>query len=156
MSLLMALSIITAILCGIWTYISGIIGLLGWAGFSGCTSFFAAGGKKDGLKASLIANITGVIWAMIAIKLSAMIHIPAAGAIMSGIITFGMCIQAKNKLLAYMPGTFFGCFSTFAANGNWKLVLPSLLLGGLLGYACEWGGNLLFKRVNKKSEKVEV
>lgn len=155
MSSLIALSITTAVLCGGWVYVSGIIGLLGWAGFAGCTSYFASGGKKEGLKASMIANVSGVFWAMIAIKFTEMLNFPAAGAIMSAIITFAMCAQAKKKWLAYIPGTFFGSFSTFAANGEWKLVLPSLLLGGLLGYACQWTGEWLFKASNKENGKIE-
>lgn len=155
MSSLIALSLTTAVLCGVWVYVAGIVGLLGWAGFSGCTSFFAAGGKREGLKKSIIANITGVIWAMIAMKLTPVLNIPAAGAIMTTVITFGMCAQAKNKWLEYIPGTFFGSFSTFAANGDWKVVLPSLLLGGILGYACEWSGAWLFKVVNKDNTKAE-
>ena len=41
------LSIVTAILCGIWSYLSGIVGLIAWAGFAGCTTYFATG--KHGL-----------------------------------------------------------------------------------------------------------
>ena len=38
-----ALSITTAILCGIWAYVAGIAGLISWAGFAGCTTYFASG-----------------------------------------------------------------------------------------------------------------
>lgn len=31
MSSLCALSIVTAVLCGIWSYLAGIAGLIGWA-----------------------------------------------------------------------------------------------------------------------------
>lgn len=41
MSSLCALSIVTAVLCGIWSYLAGIVGLIGWAGFAGCTTYFA-------------------------------------------------------------------------------------------------------------------
>ena len=43
MSSLCALSIVTAVLCGIWSYLAGIAGLIGWAGFAGCTTYFACG-----------------------------------------------------------------------------------------------------------------
>lgn len=43
MSSLCALSIVTAVLCGIWSYLAGIVGLIGWAGFAGCTTYFACG-----------------------------------------------------------------------------------------------------------------
>jgi hypothetical protein len=59
---LTALSITTAILCGIWTVLSPSLGLLGWAGFAGCTAFFAAGGKFEGFKSAIITNLSGVFW----------------------------------------------------------------------------------------------
>lgn len=150
MSSLIALSITTAILCAIWTYLSGVIGILGWIGFAGCTSFFAAGGKKEGFKASIVANITGVFWAMVTIKLSGVLSFSLGAAIATGLITFIMCAQAKNKYLAFIPGTFVGSFSTFAASGDWKSVLIGLILGAILGYACEWTGNKLYEKVKKE------
>lgn len=154
MSSLTALSLTTGILCGIWVYFCGAIGILGWVGFAGCTSFFAAGGKKEGFKASVAANISGVFWAMVIIKVSSMLNFPLAGAIMTAVITFIMCIQAKIKYFAFIPGTFVGSFSTFAANGDWKAVLPVLLMGAILGYSCEWTGTWLHKYL-EKPEKVE-
>ncbi|AAO36308.1 DUF1097 domain-containing protein [Clostridium tetani] len=150
MSSLIALSITTAILCAIWTYLSGVIGILGWIGFAGCTSFFAAGGKKEGFKASIVANISGVFWAMITIKLSSILNFNSGAAIATGLITFVMCAQAKNKYLAFIPGTFLGSFSTFAASGDWKAVLSGLICGAFLGYACEWTGNKLYEKVEKE------
>lgn len=147
MSSLIALSITTAILCGIWTYLSSVIGILGWIGFAGCTSFFAAGGKKEGFKVSIIANISGVFWAIVTIKLSSILNFNIGPAIATGIITFIMCAQAKNKYLAFIPGTFVGSFSTFAASGNWRVVLLGLMCGALLGYSCEWTGNRLYEKV---------
>ncbi|BDR67559.1 hypothetical protein N072000002_16740 [Clostridium tetani] len=149
MSSLIALSITTAIFCAIWTYLSGVIGILGWIGFAGCTSFFAAGGKKEGFKASIVANISGVFWAMITIKLSSILNFNSGVAIATGLITFVMCAQAKNKYLAFIPGTFVGSFSTFAAAGDWKVVLLGLICGAFLGYTCEWTGNKLYEKVKK-------
>lgn len=42
-----------------------------------------------------------------------------------------------------------GCFSTFAGEGNWKILIPSLFLGALLGVGCELGGDLLFSIFGK-------
>ncbi|KAJ50053.1 hypothetical protein BD780_002500 [Clostridium tetanomorphum] len=151
MSSLIALSITTAIFCGVWAYLSGIIGLISWAGFAGCTSFFAAGEKKEGFKVSIIANISGVFWAIVIIKVSNLLSFPIAGAIVTTIVTFAMCVQAKFKLFAHIPGTFIGSFSTFATNGNWKAILPTLIIGAILGYICETSGTWLYNLINKNN-----
>jgi hypothetical protein len=44
----------------------------------------------------------------------------------TGVVAFLMCIQAKQMLLSFVPGTFIGACATFAGQGDWKLVVPSL------------------------------
>ncbi|MGK0469204.1 DUF1097 domain-containing protein [Clostridium sp.] len=127
MKKLTVLSLITGILCGLWTASSPSLGLLGWARFAGCTAFFAAGGKLKGFKS----------------------------AITTAVITFVMCIQAKIKLFEFIPGTFIGSFSTFAYGGNWKAVVPALILGAILGLLCESGGTWLFNTTNKNIDSEE-
>ncbi len=107
---------------------------LGWF-FLGCTSYFAAptSGLK-GLGISLITNMTGVFWAMVIIHGSTYVGLEIIGYVITAIVAFFMCIQAKQAWLAYIPGTFIGSCATFAADGNWQLVIPSLLLGGVFGY----------------------
>mgnify|MGYP002755296800 CR=1 FL=1 len=71
MSSLCALSIVTAVLCGIWSYLAGIAGLIGWAGFAGCTTYFACGKHgMSGVKKTMITNLTGVLCGMTIITLS--------------------------------------------------------------------------------------
>ncbi|ETJ36410.1 Inner membrane protein ycdZ, partial [human gut metagenome] len=48
--------------------------------------------------------------------------------------------QAKQLLLSFVPGTFIGACATFAGQGDWKLVLPSLALGLVFGYAMKNSG----------------
>ncbi|WP_434998659.1 DUF1097 domain-containing protein [Vibrio scophthalmi] len=141
MSTLVAISITTAILSGVWGWVAVSFGLLAWAGFLGCTSFFAA--PQEGVKGlliSLITNLTGVFWAMVIIAGSQYVSLEIAGYMLTGLITLFMCLQAKQSWLAYIPGTFIGSCATFAANGDWQLVIPSLLLGGLFGYTMKWSG----------------
>ena len=91
MSSLCALSISTAILCGIWSYLAGATGLIGWAGFAGCTTYFASGKHGiPGLKKTIIPNLTGVLCGMTIIGLSNIV--PALGdlGIWCAIITFVM------------------------------------------------------------------
>lgn len=144
MSQLLPLSIGTALLCGIWVWLSGQFDLLTWGGFAGCTSFFAAGGKITGLKKSLFASLSGVFWAAVIIWLSGVIAFQSA-AFAVGLVTFCMCYQSRIALFSFIPGTFIGCFSTFAANGDYKIIVPALILGIVLGFLCEHSGSILQK-----------
>lgn len=143
---LLYLSIVTAVLCGIWSAISAAIGLIGWAGFAGCTTYFACGEHGfRGVKRSLIPNLAGVICGMSIIGLSNLFPLFDKTGIWCAIITFVMCIISKFHLFSFCPGTFIGCFATFAAGGNWLLLVPSLILGVCLGAACEYGATRLYQ-----------
>ena len=61
-----------------------------------------------------------------------------------------MCIIAKYEWFDFCPGTFMGCFTTFAADGNWSVLVVSLVIGAFLGFACEYGGNWLYQAVTEK------
>lgn len=149
MSSLFSLSLTTAILCGGWMIGADITGLISWAGFAGCTTFFAAGGKKTGLKSAICTNLSGVFWAMLSIKVYAILGFSQAGTIMTVVITFFLCMQSKISFLKFIPGAFVGSFSTFAANGDWTRLIPSLILGVILGFLCEWTGNFLYEKCGK-------
>ena len=80
MSVLFAISLTTGILSGLWGWLSVSLGLLTWAGFLGCTSYFAS--PKDdikGLARSMIANLSGVFWAMVIIHGSSLISLEIFG-----------------------------------------------------------------------------
>ncbi len=145
MNILLSIAITTGILSGIWGWVAVSLGLLSWAGFLGCTAYFACpqGGLK-GLAISAATLLSGVVWAMVIIYGSALApHLEILGYVITGIVAFLMCIQAKQLLLSFVPGTFIGACATFAGQGDWKLVLPSLALGLVFGYAmktaaCGW------------------
>ncbi|CDL38909.1 Inner membrane protein YcdZ [Citrobacter freundii] len=85
------------------------LGLLSWAGFLGCTAYFACpqGGLK-GLWISACTLLSGVVWALVIINGSALApHMDIIGYVMTGIVAFLMCIQAKQWLLSFVPGTFY-------------------------------------------------
>lgn len=146
MSSLVALSISTAVFCGIWSCVAGIMGLLGWAGFAGCTTYFASGKHGiAGLRKAIIPNLTGVICGMMIITLSNIVPVFGDIGIWCAIITFVMCFVSKYKWLDFCPGIFMGCFTTFAANGDWKVLSVSLVIGAFLGFACDYGGSWLYK-----------
>jgi hypothetical protein len=154
MSALFAIAVTTGILSALWGWMSISLGLLTWAGFLGCTSYFAS--PKEGVKGlgtSLIANMSGVFWAMVIIHGSGMVSLEIIGFVITGIVSFMMCIQAKQALLGYIPGTFIGCCATFAASGNWQLVVPSIIVGGVFGYLMKATGLYLKAYVEKQSAK---
>ena len=62
-----------------------------------------------------------------------------------------MCIIGKSKWFDFIPGTFMGCFSTFAAGGNWMILVPSLLMGALLGISCDKSGDWFFNTLTKNN-----
>lgn len=137
----MALSISTGLFCGIWALLAENIGIASWLGFVTCTTYFACGEKNlKGVIKALSLNFSGMICALIVIKLNTNIPFTGSTLIYTGFFTFIMCIIAKKEMLNFIPGTFMGSFSTFAANGNFKMIIPAFLIGGLLGLICDRGG----------------
>ncbi|HGK7508858.1 DUF1097 domain-containing protein [Kluyvera cryocrescens] len=148
MNVNLAIAITTGILSGIWGWVAVSLGLLSWAGFLGCTAYFACptGGLK-GLVISACTTMSGVIWALVIIYGSALApHLEIVSYVMTGIVAFLMCIQAKQLLLSFVPGTFIGACATFAGQGDWQLVVPSLAVGLLFGYAMKNSGLWLANR----------
>lgn len=155
MNILLSIAITTGILSGIWGWVAVSLGLLSWAGFLGCTAYFACpqGGLK-GLAISAATLFSGVVWAMVIIYGSALApHLEILGYVITGIVAFLMCIQAKQLLFSFVPGTFIGACATFAGQGDWKLVLPSLALGLIFGYAMKNSGLWLAVRSTKTAHR---
>lgn len=69
--------------------------------------------------------------------------------IVSALISFIMCMISKYQIFSYCPGIFVGCFTTFAAGGSLKMILPSLIIGAFLGVSCEYSGKWLFEKTLK-------
>ena len=155
MNILLCIAITTGILSGLWGWVAVSLGLFSWAGFLGCTAYFAC--PQGGLKGLFISGCTllsGVVWALVIMKGSALApHMEILGYVMTGVVAFLMCIQAKHLLLSFVPGTFMGACATFAGQGDWKLVVPSLMLGLLFGYAMKNSGLWLAAR-REKSQNV--
>ena len=88
---------------------------------------------------ALTTGLLSAIWGWVAVALG----------LLTGIVAFMMCIQARQLLLSFVPGTFIGACATFAASGDWRLVLPSLALGLVFGYAMKNSGLWLATRAEK-------
>ncbi len=151
MNILFAIALTTGILSGIWGWVAVALGLLSWAGFLGCTAYFAC--PQGGLKGLLISTCTvmsGVVWALVIMYGSALApQFEILSYIMTGIVAFLMCMQARRLWLSFVPGTFIGACSTFAGNGDWHVVVPSLALGLVFGYAMKNSGLWLAARAEK-------
>ncbi|SSG44453.1 DUF1097 domain-containing protein [Klebsiella quasipneumoniae] len=156
MNILFAIALTTGILSGIWGWVAVALGLLSWAGFLGCTAYFVCpqGGLK-GLAISSCTVMSGVVWALVIIHGSALApQLQILSYMMTGVVAFLMCIQARQRLLSFVPGTFIGACATFAADGDWRLVIPSLALGLVFGYAMKNSGLWLAARAEKQKSFV--
>lgn len=152
MKTLLSLALTTGVLSGLWGWTADTLGLLSWAGFLGCTAYFACpqGGFR-GLFISLFTLCSGVIWALLIIYGSALTpHINLINYILTAIVAFMMCIQARSALLSFVPGTFIGACATFAGQGDWRLVVASLIPGLIFGFAMKNSGLWLASRDRKK------
>ena len=152
---LFSLALTTGILSGLWGWTAESFGLLNWAGFLGCSAYFACpqSGFK-GLFISLFTLCSGVIWALIIIHGSSVFpHLAIANYTLTAIVAFLMCVQARHTLLSFVPGTFIGACAIFANQGEWKLVISSLLPGLLFGFSMKNSGLWLATR-RVKSEKI--
>lgn len=146
MSIQFCIALTTGVLSGLWFWGATELGLLVWAGFLGCTTYFALSidGPK-GLILSFTSNLSGIFWAMVIIFLSSSADSMPIAIVVTAVAAFMMCIQANKELLKFIPGTFIGACATFAADGNWQLVSLSLAGGLLTGYLMKQSGMLLHR-----------
>jgi len=158
MNILFSIALTTGILSGIWGWVAVSLGLLSWAGFLGCTAYFACpqGGMK-GLLISFCTLLSGVAWAQLIIHSSALMpHLEIASYAITGVVAFLMCMQAKSLLLSFVPGTFIGACATFAGQGDWRLVVPSLIVGLIFGFAMKNSGLWLAARRVKAGKNLAL
>ena len=143
MDVLVALAISIGILIAVWTYIAlAVAALPVWAGIVAWGCFFAAGGKTQGLAKTVAANLSGVLWAFLALYLWNMFGggVPLLS-LLVGVAAFIMVIQAKIPALSFIPGAFLGAATAVSvvvgANGTWTNTIIALVAGALFGYASE-------------------
>jgi hypothetical protein len=141
MDLLLALGISIGVLIAGWTYVAlGPGGLPVWAGIVAWGCFFAAGGKMNGLTKTIAANLSGVLWAYLALKLAGNAGLPMLSAAV-GVAALIMVLQAKLPLLSFIPGAFLGAATAVSvvvgANGSWTKTIIALVAGAVLGYISE-------------------
>lgn len=143
MDALVALGLAIGVLIAGWTYLAiGVAALPVWAGIVAWGCFFAAGGKTEGLLKTIASNLSGVLWAFLALYVwnSAGQGVPLLS-LLVGIAAFGMVLQAKIPALGFIPGAFLGAATAVSvvvgANGTWLNTIIALVAGAILGYVSE-------------------
>ena len=143
MDALVALALSIGVLIAGWTYLAvGVAALPVWAGIVAWGCFFAAGGKTTGLTKTIAANLSGVLWAFLALYLWNRFGggVPVLS-LLVGVAAFIMVIQAKIPALSFIPGSFLGAATAVSvvvgANGTYTNTIIALVAGALFGYLSE-------------------
>jgi hypothetical protein len=143
MDALLALALSIGILIAGWTYLAlGVAALPVWAGIVAWGCFFAAGGKMTGLAKTIASNLSGVLWAALALYLWNRFGggVPMLS-LLVGIAAFIMVMQAKIPALSFIPGAFLGAATAVGvvvgANGTYVSVIIALVAGAVFGYLSE-------------------
>jgi hypothetical protein len=147
MDVLVALAISIGVLIAIWTYVAlGMAALPVWAGIVAWGCFFAAGGRTTGLTKTIASNLSGVVWAFLALKAAESFGggLPVLSA-MVGVAALFMVLQSKISLLSFIPGAFLGAataVSVVVGAGAtfphpWIKTVIALVVGAVLGYLSE-------------------
>jgi hypothetical protein len=152
MDVLVALAISIGILIAGWTYVAlGVAALPVWAGIVAWGCFFAAGGKTAGLTKTLASNLSGVLWAFLALKAWESFGggVPVLS-VLVGVAALFMVLQAKIPALSFIPGAFLGAATAVSvvvgASGSWTKTIIALVAGALLGYLSEMLAGAMTRR----------
>lgn len=152
MDALLALGLAIGILIAGWTYLAiGVAALPVWAGIVAWGTFFAAGGKTEGLMKTIASNLSGVFWAWLALYVWNMAGqgVPLLS-LLVGLAAFAMVLQAKVPALSFIPGAFLGAATAVSvvvgANGTWLNTIIALIAGAVLGYVSEMLAGALSSR----------
>jgi hypothetical protein len=151
MDALVALGLSIGILIAGWTYVAlGPGALPVWAGIVAWGCFFAAGGKVQGLTKTIVSNLSGVVWAFLA--LTAWNRFGGGVPVLSvlvGLAALFMVLQAKIPTLGFIPGAFLGAATAVSvvvgANGTWGKTIVAMVAGAVLGYLSEMLAGALTK-----------
>ncbi len=156
MNLVTALALVIGVMGGIATYVAVTLGspfVLIWAIFLGWASFFHCGGGSNGVQSSAIANIWGVVCAVVAFIALTSLGVSALTAgLCVGVTVIIMILGAHIPMLAAIPSAVYGYAATAAlflmgaaayGEGNGGLiqlglaVAVSMVIGNILGWISE-------------------
>src|SRR2546422_11764952 len=150
MDMLMALAVSIGVLIALWVKFGGLIGvaIAVPAGIVAWACFYAAGGKTQGLQKAIAANLSGVVWVLLANLVISGAGLQSFGWIVIGIVGFLIVMQSKLPVLSFIPGAFCGAALTAASgagtgNKGKSLVAGALDRGGGAGCGAEVGGGVV-------------
>ena len=143
MDVLVALAVSIGILIAAWTYIAlGPAALPVWAGIIAWGCFFAAGGKTTGLTKTIASNLSGVLWAFLALTAANSFGggLPVLS-VCVGVAALFMVLQSKIAMLSFIPGAFLGAATAVSvvvgAKGTYAGTVIALVAGAVFGYLSE-------------------
>lgn len=150
-------ALFTGLLCGLWAGFADYASLNVWAGFAGCTAYFATG--QHNVKAlimtistTLVGSLMAFLMIMLETKTFGFIGGPIAGTLGVGSLVALIVLLGAVRWLSFVPGMFVGCYTFFAIDGlndqNWLILCASLVAGAILGYCCDIGGSQLAKKLS--------
>lgn len=142
MTYLFAVGVTVGILAGAWVYAGGTFGFVGFAGFLGWATYFAAGGGKKGIISTLCSNLSGVFWGVITIW-AATTFTAVPSLFFTVAFAAIMCWQAKLNLLEFIPGTFIGNAAFYAAGNDAIGAAVGLTCGAVLGLLSDFSAKKL-------------
>jgi uncharacterized protein DUF1097 len=159
MDVLVALAISIGILIAVWTYVAlAVAALPVWAGIVAWGCFFAAGGKTTGLTKTVAANLSGVVWAFLALYAAKSLGggVPVLS-VCVGVAALFMVLQAKIPALSFIPGAFLGAATAVsvvvgagaAFPHPWIKTIIALVAGAVLGYLSEMLGGAMTGRTRR-------
>lgn len=118
MDLIVALAVVIGVMGGVATLGAVALGsvyVLIWAIFIAWASYYHCGGKVAGLKASVVANIWGVVMAVVALVALLSMGVTALNAgLCVGVTVLVMILGAKVPALGAIPAQVYGYASTAA------------------------------------------
>ena len=151
MNALLATGIVAGLLAAVLGEVGGAVGMLTWVAFISCACTFAAGGGNTGFIKTMTSTIFGLLGGWSIVPLSGILPIPFALGISIFIVVAIMCVSANWSVLSFVPGMFAGCSCFFGSGFNFVDTLIGLVVGAILGWLIDKGGNLLYKLFKKES-----
>ncbi|MBZ3661179.1 DUF1097 domain-containing protein [Salmonella enterica subsp. enterica serovar Kentucky] len=155
MNILLSIAITTGILSGIWGWVA-VSWVTKLGRFLGCTAYFACpqGGFK-GLLISACTLLSGMVWRWSLFTVALAPHLEIVSYVLTGIVAFLMCIQ-QSSYCFLLFGNIYRRLRDICRAGDWRLVLPSLALGLIFGYAMKNSGLWLASRREQHSANTAV
>jgi len=155
MSMLTALALSIGVLIAVWVKVGAMLftttpiavpaGIIAWA------CFYAAGGKMNGLQKTIAANVSGVLWILVAMLVIGAANLGGVAWIIIGVVAAIIVLQSKLPALSFIPGAFCGAAVTAASGAGTDIkanvmVALALVAGAVLGWISEAGAGAIAKK----------